>query len=192
MDKSKGAPFQCALCPGRKPYASNSSLRRHCREKHEPGFECPQPGCDDYEWTASRRYLYIEHLKNHGLGDDKIGTILAQPPRPRVIESNLPAPHFSLPPIDDRQSLAEPRQRPPMPTLLDVGNNANHAIPPLIPSVAYNRWFRHAEPTELKLLAPTLAPSGLLSKEDSALVNGHFITHGQFRFVHAFFYTRYI
>ena len=52
-----------------------------------------------------------------------------------VIESDQP-PHFPHPPIErDRQSLAEPQQRPLMLPVLAVGKDANHTPPPLIPSV---------------------------------------------------------
>ena len=49
-------------------------------EKHQPGFECSHPDCD-HVWTKSRKCEYRKHLrKNHGLQDDKIEEILAQPP----------------------------------------------------------------------------------------------------------------
>jgi hypothetical protein len=122
--------------------------------------------------------------------------------RGRVIESDLP-PHFSPPPIErGRQSLAEPQQRPLMPPLLAVGKDANHASPPVIPSVAYNSRLGHAEPeitttehgysSELEHLAATHAPSRLFSEEDFALLGGHYKIHGRFRFVHAFLCATYM
>jgi len=180
---------------------------RHYREKHQPGFECSHPNCD-YEWTKSRRSEYRKHLKKkHRLEDDKTDVILAMAPRlchrsGSVIESDLP-PHFSPPPIErDRQNMAEPHQRPLTLTLLAVGKDANHASPPVIPSVAYNSRLGHAEPeittTEhedsngLEHLAATHAPSRFLSREDSALLGGHYKIHGQIRFVHSILYATYI
>jgi hypothetical protein len=178
---------------------------RHNREKHQPGFECSHPDCD-YKWTRSRRSEYRKHLKKkHGLEDDQIDEILAMAPRlgqrkGSVIESDLP-PHFSPPLIErDRQSLAEPHQRPLTPPLLAVGKDANHASPPFsIPSVAYNPRLGHAEPeittTEhedssgLEHLAATHAPSRLLSEEGFALLGGHLKIHGQIRFVHPILYA---
>jgi hypothetical protein len=175
---------------------------RHHREKHLPGFVCLHPDCD-YEWTRSRRSEYRKHLKkNHILEDDKIDKILAMVPRlchrrGRVIEGDLP-PQFSPPPIEsDRQSLAEPQQRPLMLPLPAVGKDTNHASPPLIPSVAYNPQFGHAEPevtsTEhedsigLEHYPPTHAPSRSFSKEDIAVLGRYYEVHRGFPFVHAFF-----
>ncbi len=147
----------------------------------------------------------------HGLEDDniRVDEILGGPPRRRrrggrVTESDLP-PHISPPPIEhDRQSLAEPQQRPLMLPLLAVGNDAHHASPPLVPSVAYNpRLWHDAEPevttTEpedssgLEHLAATHAPSRLLSEEEFALLVGYFSRNRRFRFrvVHAL-YMRHI
>jgi hypothetical protein len=56
-----------------------------------------------------------------------------------------------------------------MQPLLDMGEDANHAFQPLVPSVAYNPLLRHGEPSELERHAPALAPSGLLSEEELSL-----------------------
>jgi hypothetical protein len=85
--------------------------------------------------------------------------------------------------------------------LLAVEKDANHASPPLIPSVAYNPRLWHAEPeftttdheysSELEHLTATHAPSKLLSKEEFAWLVVHLKIHGRIRFVHAF-YMRHI
>jgi hypothetical protein len=183
---------------------------RHYREKHQPGLDCSHPDCD-YKWTQSRRSEYRKHLrKKHRLEDDKVDEILGVPPRRRrrwgrVIEGEI-LPHFSLPPIEhDRQSLAEPQQRPLMLPLLAVRKDAHHTSPPLIPSVAYNSRLGHVEPeittTEhedssgLKHAAATHAPSALLSEEEFALLVRHLktpIRKGRIRFVYAFLYVTYM
>jgi hypothetical protein len=71
-----------------------------------------------------------------------------------------------------------------------MGKDANHTFQPLVPSVAYNPWLGHGEPSELERHAPTLAP-GLLSEEECALVNRHCMIHRRFRLVHAFLYATY-
>jgi len=181
--------FQCTLCP--KPFAQKQGLMRHYREKHQPGLKCSHTDCN-YEWIRSRRSEYRKHLtKKHRLEDDEIDEILGRPRRRRgrVVESDL-RPHSSPPPIErDRQSLAEPQQRPLMLPLLAVGKDANHASPPVVPP---NPPLGQAEPeittTEhedssgLEHLAATHAPSRLFSKEDFALLGGYYKIHGRFRF----------
>jgi hypothetical protein len=93
----RGGPFPC-LHPGcPRSFQSNSSLGRHVRDNHEPGFKCLLPGCvANYEWVESRTADHKKHLKgHHKRNDDEIEVILTQP-RLRVIESDLPP----SPPID--------------------------------------------------------------------------------------------
>ncbi|KAI0268429.1 hypothetical protein BGY98DRAFT_1190686 [Russula aff. rugulosa BPL654] len=102
--------FECNLCPERKYFTQRQVLLRHQREKHQPGFKCSHPDCD-HVWTKSRKCEYRKHLRRkHGLQDDEIEEILAQPPV--IISDDLP-PHFPPPPID-----------------------AHHSSPPLVQSVA--------------------------------------------------------
>ena len=128
------------------------------------------------------------HLrKKHGLEDNKIDKKLGpranrrRPCRRRkgsVIKSD-PLPLLLPPPIErNRQCLVGPQQRSLTPSLLYVGKDASHAFQPLVPSVAYNPWLGHGEPSELERHALTLSPPGLLSEEESALVNRHFIGFG--------------
>jgi hypothetical protein len=175
LGEKPGRPsFKCILCG--KRFTQKQVLLRHGREKHQPRFECSRPDCD-YRWTQSRSSEYKKHLgKKHGLEKNEIDEILAQPPRLRVIKSDLP-PHFSPPPID-----------------------VHHASPPLIQSVARNTRLGDGESEitttkhedcGIEHLAAIHAPSRLLSEEDSDLVRGHYRIHGRFRFVHAF-YMRHI
>jgi hypothetical protein len=174
-DKPGRPPFECSLCPERRLFTQRQVLLRHQREKHQPGFECSHPDCD-HVWTRSRKCDYRKHLwKKHGLEDNEIEEILAQPP---VIKSDDLPPHFLPPPIDVH----------------------HHASPPLIQSVAYNPRLGGQEPEititkhedcGLEHFAATHAPSKLLSEEDSALVKEHFKIHRRFRFVHTF-YMRHI
>jgi hypothetical protein len=198
--ENPGRPsFQCPLCPDRKPYTQKQVLKRHYKKKHQPDslIKCSQSNCN-HKWTQSRKSDFRKHLKKtHGLEDDQINKKLGPPPRPRrrkgrVIEGVSP-PHFSPPPIErDRQSLAESQQRPLMLPLLAVRKDANHASPPLIPSVAYNPRLGHAEPgvttTEhehssgLEHLAATHAPK-VLSDEGFARLRSYLNIHGRIRFV---------
>jgi hypothetical protein len=127
------------------------------------------------------------HLrKKHGLEDYKIDKKLGprasrrrpcRRPKGTVIKSDL-LPLLLPPPIEsNRQCLVGPQQHSLTPSLLDVEKDANHAFQPLVPSVAYNTWLRHGEPSELERHASTLPP-GLLSEEESTLVNRHFIGFG--------------
>jgi hypothetical protein len=85
--------------------------------------------------------------------------------------------------------------------LLAVRKDANHASPPLIPSVAYNPPLGHADPevttaehedsSELEHLAATLAPK-VLSEEGFARLRSYLKIHGRIRFVHAFLYATYM
>ena len=205
LDKKLGRPlFQCTQCPKRKSYTQKQVLLRHYREKHQSGLDCSHSDCD-YKWTRSRRSEYRKHLrKKHRLEDDKIDEILGVPPKRRrrwgrIIEGELP-PHFSLPPIDhDRQSLAEPQQRPLMLPFLAVRKDTHHASPPLVPSVAYNPRLWHVE-SEITTtghegssgldFAATHTASSLLSEEESDRLMGHLkfpIRNGQIRFVLAFY-----
>jgi hypothetical protein len=194
--------YQCPSCV--KPFVQKQGLMRHYREKHQPGFECSHPVCA-YKWC--RFYEYRKHLtRTHGLEDNKIDEILGVAPRRRlhrgrVVENNLP-PQFSPPSVErDRQSLAEPQQRPPMLPLLAAGKDANHAPPPVIPSMAYNPRLGHADSEittdhedscGIEHLAATHAPSRLISKEEFALLEEYYKIHGRFRFVHAFLYATYM
>jgi hypothetical protein len=74
-----------------------------------------------------------------------------------------------------------------MQPLLAVGEDANHASPPVMPSVEPEvTTTGHGYSSELEHLAATHAPSRLFSEEEFALVRGHYKIHGRFRFVHAF------
>jgi hypothetical protein len=162
--------FECNLCPERKYFTQRQVLLRHQREKHQPGFKCSHPDCD-HVWTKSRKCEYRKHLRRkHGLQDDEIEEILAQPPI--IISDDLP-PHCPPPPID-----------------------AHHSSPPLVQSVGYNPRLEDQEPEitttkheycGLEHFAAIHAPSKLLSEGDSALVNEHFKAHRRFRFVHPFY-----
>ena len=194
MEKSKGGAshalpttspgkFKCPLCP--KRYVQQQGLNRHLQDKHEDGLKCHEEGCP-HKWIRSREADYRKlHLgRKHGWGDEKISEKLGRSARRhrRKSDSESP-PHFSPPPIKRRQSLAEPQQCPPMLALLS-GEDANHAFTPLFPPVAHNPQFGHENSSELKHLAHTLAPSRLLSEEESALVYAHWKIRGNyFRFV---------
>ena len=167
--ENPGRPsFKCILCG--KRFTQNQVLLRHLREQHQPRFKCSRPNCD-YKRTQSRASEYRKHLrKMHGLENDEIDKILAQPPRLKAIESDLPL----------------------SPPLIDV----HRASTLLLPLVACNLRPGDGGPrvtTEggIEHLAATHAPSRLLSEEESALVRRHFKIYGQFRLVHAF-YMRHI
>lgn len=167
------APFECTSCPERRFFTQRQVLFRHIREKHQARFECSCPGCD-HKWTQSRTSEYRKHLKNkHGLEDDEIDMLLAQPP---VVENDIPS-HLSHPPV-----------------------NVHHASTPLIPYVSHGSRLEDGEPehttTEhggcgLEQLAATHAPR-ILSEEDFALLVRHHNIYGGFRCVHAFLYLTHM
>ncbi|KAI0268593.1 hypothetical protein BGY98DRAFT_1101416 [Russula aff. rugulosa BPL654] len=183
---SPGENLLCIRCPGHKPFAQERGLKRHCEDVHGDGphFTCWVGNCT-VKWTRGRESVFRKHLlKKHGLEGKKVDEKLRRPawhrhrkPQPRRKGSVIKSDPLVLPPPigRDRQSLAEPQQRPLMPSLLDVGKDANHASPPLVPSVA---WHGQAEPSELGRHVPTHAPPGLLSEGESAPVNGNDIIPG--------------
>lgn len=122
-----------------------------------------------------------QHLLPPPMGCDRQS--LTEPHQPPLIRG--PPQNFLPSTIErDQQILAELYQRAPPP--LDVVKDANGAFPPLMPSVAYRPLLGHAEPSELEQLAPTLAPAGVVSEEDYALLHRHNIIHDGFRLVMLF------
>jgi hypothetical protein len=104
--KSRGGLFPCDRCPA--SYDSTSSLGRHFRQAHKPGFKCSEDGCDNYKWFASRKAEHIEHLKNnHRLNDNEIESRLTR----QRVESDLPPSpptdvYHASPPLIQSESVA--------------------------------------------------------------------------------------
>jgi hypothetical protein len=177
-------------------FTLESARKRHYEERHS---DQPHSTCHKccQEWT--REYEHRKHLKRkHNLEDDEINDLLGPPKQRRgkgkVIESG-PPPHSSPPPIEcDRQSLAEPHQRPLMPPFLAVGKEANHASQLLIPHAEPEVTTTdpdHEDSSGLKHYGATHAPPRFLSGEEFVLLVTYARIHGEFRFVHAFLYATY-